>query len=310
MANYAILEAPSVLGLSPSGVQHLPRALLARGLGERLAARHAGRVEPPPFVPERDPATGMLNPSSIVDYARQLGDGVAAVLAGGEFPIVLGGDCSILLGSLLALRRSLRAGLLFLDGQADFYQPEAEDKGEAASMDLALATGRGPAPVTSIDGYRPLVRDEDVAVLGFRDAQDAAAHGSQPLAPSILALPLEEVRRLGAGNAVGVALDHLSRSDGPDRFWIHLDVDVLDDAIMPAVDYRMPGGLSWSELTTVLRAAVTHPRAVGLEVCIYNPSLDLSGESGMGLVEVLVDALRPAREARAPLERREMPSHV
>lgn len=299
MANYAILEAPSVLGLSPSGVQHLPRALLARGLGERLAARHAGRVEPPAFAPERDPATGMLNSGSIVEYARQLGDRIAAVLASGDFPVVLGGDCSILLGGLLALRRSLRPGLLFLDGQADFYQPEAEDKGEAASMDLALATGRGPAPVTNIDGYRPLVRDEDVAVFGFRDAADAAAHGSQPLADSILALPLEEVRRLGAARAAAVALDHLSRSDGPDRFWIHLDVDVLDDAIMPAVDYRMPGGLSWSELTTVLRAAAAHPRAVGLEVCIYNPSLDSTGASGMGLVEALVDALRPPPEARA-----------
>lgn len=159
-------------------------------------------------------------------------------------------------------------------------------------MDLALATGRGPARVVTIDGYRPLVRDEDVAVLGFRDAEDAAAHGSQPLAPSILALPLEEVRRLGAAHAASVALEHLSRAGGPDRFWIHLDADVLDDAIMPAVDYRMPGGLSRDELTTVLRAATSHPRAVGLEVCIYNPSLDRSGASGMGLVDTLVAALQ------------------
>jgi len=304
MSTYAILEAPSVLGLSPSGVQHLPRALLAHGLGERLAARHAGRVEPPAFVPERDAATGILNPSSIVEYAQKLGERVSAVLASGDFPVVLGGDCSILLGGLLALRRSLRPGLLFLDGQADFYQPEAEENGEAASMDLALATGRGPARMTTIDGYRPLVRDEDVAVLGFRDAADAAAHGSQPLAPSILALPLEEVRRLGAGQAVSVALEHLSRSGGPDRFWIHLDVDVLDDAIMPAVDYRMPGGLSWNELTTVLSAAARHPRAAGLEVCIYNPSLDRSGAGAVGLVETLVSALRPPQGSSRSVEAR------
>jgi arginase len=143
MTRYAILEAPSVLGLSPSGVQHLPRALLSRGLAERLGARHAGRIEPPAFDPQRDAETGMLNPAAIVEYARRLADGVAELLAAGELPIVLGGDCSILLGGLLALRRRLRPGLLFLDGQADFYQPEAEEKGEAASMDLALATGRG-----------------------------------------------------------------------------------------------------------------------------------------------------------------------
>jgi arginase len=100
--------------------------------------------------------------------------------------------------------------LLFSDGHADFYQPEAEPKGEAASMDLALATGRGPELVTNIEGRRPLVRDEDVAVLGFRDTEDAAEHGSQPLAAGIFALPLEEFRRLGAEAAAQRALDHLT----------------------------------------------------------------------------------------------------
>jgi arginase len=299
MGKYAILEAPSVLGLSPSGVQHLPRALLARGLRERLDARHAGRIEPPPFDPERDPTTHLLNPTAIVEYARHLADGITPLLAAGEFPVVLGGDCSILLGGLLALRRSWRPGLLFLDGQADFYQPEAEPKGEAASMDLALATGRGPVQVTSIDGYRPLVRDEDVVALGFRDAEDATAHGSQPLAPEIFALPLEEVRRRGASHSARIALDHLTRSDGPERFWIHLDVDVLDDAIMPAVDYRMPGGLGWDELCAVLSAAVRNPNAAGLEVCIYNPSLDPSGTSGANLVATLVTALGEPQLDRA-----------
>jgi arginase len=89
----------------------------------------------------------------------------------GEFPVVLGGDCSIMLGCLLALRRRGRHGLLFLDGHADFYQPEAEPDGEAASMELALATGRGPVVVTDLEGRRPLVRDEDVVVLGRRDAE-------------------------------------------------------------------------------------------------------------------------------------------
>jgi len=62
----------------------------------------------------------------------------------GEFPIVRGGDCSIVLGCLLAIRRRGRHGLLFLDGHADFYQPEAEPSGEVASIDLALATAAGP----------------------------------------------------------------------------------------------------------------------------------------------------------------------
>jgi arginase len=288
---YAILEAPSVLGLWPSGVELLPHALLAEGLCERLGARHAGRVEPPAFNPERDADTGLLNPVELVGYTQKLADEVARALGGGEFPVVLGGDCSILLGGLLALRRTLRPGLLFIDGQADFYQPEAEPKGEAASMDLALATGRGPMPITDIEGRRPLVRDEDVAVFGFRDAEDAAQHGSQPLSPSIRAFPLETVRALGAGPAAKQALEHLTRCGGPERFWIHVDADVLDDAIMPAVDYRMPGGLDWQELETTLRVAVAEPSAAGLELCIYNPTLDPTRAGAKQLVTMLVNAL-------------------
>ncbi|MET0412249.1 MAG: arginase family protein [Polyangiaceae bacterium] len=291
MRQYSILEAPSVLGLWPSGVERLPEALLAEGLRERLGAEHAGRVEPPPFDATRDQRSGLLNPRAIADYSSTLADTIAGLLERDRFPVVLGGDCSILLGGLLALRRRLRPGLLFLDGQADFYQPEAEPKGEAASMDLALATGRGPAIVTDIEGRRPLVRDEDVVVLGFRDAEDAAEHGSQPLAPDIRALTLGDVRRLGAAAAARTALAHLTRNDGPDRFWIHVDADVLSDAIMPAVDYRMPDGLGWDELRTVLWAAATHPRAAGLELCIYNPALDPTRAGARGLAGVLVSAL-------------------
>ena len=280
------------MGLWPSGVEELPRALLAEGLRERLGARHAGSIEPPAFDPKRDSATGLLNPMALVGYSRRLADGVSELLAAGEFPLVLGGDCSIVLGALLALRRTSRPGLLFIDGQADFYQPEAEPKGEAASMDLALATGRGPALVTNLEGLGPLVRDEDVAVLGFRDAEDAAEHGSQPLPASIRAIPLHEFRRLGAERAAQSALAQLTRTGGPERFWIHLDADVLDDAVMPAVDYRMPGGLSWEELTIALAAAVATPGAAGLEVCIYNPKLDPSRAAAKGLVGVLENALR------------------
>jgi len=122
---------------------------------------------------------------------------------------VLGGDCSILLGNMLALKRRGRYGLLFLDGHADFYQPEAEPTGEAASMDLALATGRGPEIVTNLEGQRPLVHDEDVVVFVFRDAEQAAAEGSQPLAPNLRAMDLGTVRERGVARAAHDALAHL-----------------------------------------------------------------------------------------------------
>jgi arginase len=290
---YTIVEAPSHLGLCAEGVEALPEALLAVGLAERLAARRGERLSAPAFDRRVDPETGMLNPGGLRDYAPRLADAVGAVLDDGAFPIVLGGDCSILLGNTLALRRRGRYGLLFLDGHADFYQPEAEPTGEAASMELALVTGRGPEIVTNLEGRPPLVRDEDVVVFGFRDAEHAAAEGSQPLAPTLHAMDLLAVRERGIEQATREALAHLERKNGPAGFWIHLDVDVLDDAIMPAVDYRLPDGLNWDELTAVLRMTVASDRAAGLEVTIFNPTLDADGRIAHALVDALVAGLSP-----------------
>jgi arginase len=289
---FVILEAPSILGLKPSGVERLPEALLTAGLGDTLGARLGGRVSPRiPYRRLRDPITPVLNVAALVEFSPRLADAVESVLDQGDFPLVLGGDCSILLGTALALRRRGRFGLLFIDGHADFYQPEAEPGGEAASMDLALATGRGPEVLTNLEGRQPLVRDEDVVLLGYRDAQEQAAHGSQPLPRDLLAFDLARLRQTGAEAIAQAAIEHLTRPDGPSEgFWIHIDADVLDDDIMPAVDYRLPGGLSWDELTTVLRVAFQSARVAGLELTVYNPALDPDGNGARGLANTIAQA--------------------
>jgi arginase len=293
----ALIEAPSVLGLRPTGVEELPAALLGTGLLDRLGAVPAGRVEAPPYDPRRDPVTGVLNPAALVRYSVRLADAVGEVLDAGGFPVVLGGDCSILLGNLLALRRRGRHGLLFLDGRTDFYQPSAEPNGEAASTELALATGRGPGLLTDLEGRRPLVRDEDVVAFGFRDTAESAEAGMQPLPAELCAMDLEGVRAVGVAEAARVAVGRLAEG-GCAGFWVHLDVDVLDDAVMTAVDYRLPGGLTWSELESALRTALGHPRAVGFDVTIFNPRLDPDGSMAARLTECLVYCLAPSSNSR------------
>jgi arginase len=298
MPRFAVVEAPSVLGLFPKGVETLPAALVDAGLAERLGARHAGRVAPPPYDDRRDPETRLLNPRGLARYAVALADRLQPLLEAGEFPVVLGGDCSILLGCTLANRRRGRAGLLFLDGHADFYQPEAEPNGEAASMDLALVTGRGPDLVTNLEGRLPLVRDDDVILLAHRDTADAAGHGSQRVEDTgIGVINLDALRECGAGNTAKRALQRLT---GPelDGFWIHLDADVLDDAIMPAVDYRMPGGLQWDELTTILRTAVASGKALGIDITIFNPKLDPGGAIARRFAAALGEGLNGAQVGR------------
>ena len=287
---YAIIEAPSILGLKQTGVDRLPDALLENRLAERVGARHAGRVEPLPYSDERDAATGTLNARAIADWSPRLADAIGRVLDAGDFPLVLGGDCSILLGGMLALKRRGRFGLLFIDGHADFYQPAANPNGEAASMDLAFATGYGPALLTDLESRGPLVHPADTVAFGFRDADEQHQYGSQPLATDILALDLATVRQMGVEGSMHAALDRLTRPE-MEGFYIHLDADCLDDRIMPAVDYRVPDGFSWSDVTSILRMAIESRRAVGMEVTIYNPVLDEDGRAGRELTHVLVAAL-------------------
>jgi arginase len=287
---YAIIEAPSILGLKPTGVERLAASFVGNGLVAGVKARHAGRVEPPGYSAVRDPETLTLNAHAIAEWSPQLADALENVLDRDECPLILGGDCSILLGSTLAFRRRGRFGLLFIDGHADFYQPEANPNGEAASMDLAFATGYGPALLTNIEQRGPLVRPQDTVAVGFRDAEEQRQYGSQPLPADMLALDLWTVRGMGVEHAMQAALKRLAGS-ALDGFFIHLDADCLNDNIMPAVDYRLPDGLSWNELTRILTLAMTSGRAVGLEVTIYNPDLDEDGSAGRELTNLLVSVL-------------------
>lgn len=96
MPKYAILEAPSALGHVPEhrGVERAPAVLLAAGLADGVTARRAGRVAAKGYSAIRDPRTKIMNPQALAEYSSVLADAVAAVLDEGEFPVVLGGDCS------------------------------------------------------------------------------------------------------------------------------------------------------------------------------------------------------------------------
>jgi len=295
---YALIEAPSVLGLRPTGVDKLPQSLIRNGLANRVGARHAECVDAPAYRPERDRDTGTLNAHAIARWSTRLADAVEHVVERGECPVILGGDCSILLGAMLAFRRRGRCGLLFVDGHADFYQPEMNPNGEAASMELAFATGYGPRLLTNIEGRHPLVRSSDAVAFGFRDQDEQRRYGSQPLPPDLLTFDLEHIRTVGIRNAAAAALGRLVRPD-LDGFFLHFDADVLDDAVMPAVDYRQPDGLSWDETTALLRMAMDTGRVTGLEVTIYNPELDAEGSAGRALTDMLGAALGTSAAWRA-----------
>jgi arginase len=296
MPQFAIIDAPSILGLRPTGVQYLPEALKAAGLMKKLKAEYEGRVLSLPYNPQRDKYTTLLNPDTIRAFSLQLAEKVISVLHKKQFPIILGGDCSILIGNLLALKQmgssnSSRYGLFFIDGHTDFYQPEASLTGEVADMDLAIVSGRGPDILTDIEGLKPLVLDQDIVVFGYRDGDQAASYGSQDVYETNMhVFDLEKVHTLGITHAASLAIEKLMNDDLA-GFWIHLDVDVLDDEIMPAVDYRLDGGLSFSDLNELLKIILGSKCAVGMDITILNPLLDVDGSITHRFVSSIVACL-------------------
>jgi len=290
---YAVIDAPSILGLRPTGVELLPKALRTAGLLERLNAEYCGIVTPSsPYNYNRDGVTKLLNPIAIKDYSIRLAETVKYVLHNNKFPIVLGGDCSIVIGNVLALRHLGRYGLFFIDGHADFYQPEESPTGEVADMDLAIVSGYGPDILTNIEDLKPLVMEQDIVVFGYRDKTQSAQYGCQDIKNTTImnTIELTDVQRLGLKNAASSAIEKFLKNE-LSGFWIHLDVDVLNDSIMPAVDYRLPGGITFSQLSDLLRLLLTSKKAVGISITIFNPTLDKDGSITRNLVSSIVRGL-------------------
>lgn len=290
---FSVIDAPSILGLRPTGVELLPKALRAAGLLEQLKADYAGMVAPTSaYNYKRDDGTGLLNPQAIKDFTLKLAEAVNGELCKNKFPIVIGGDCSILIGNILALRRLGRYGLFFIDGHSDYYLPEESSTGEVADMDLAIVSGHGPDILCDLDHLKPLVMEQDIVVFGYRDAAQSAHYGCQDIKNTTMinAIEFVDVQRVGFQNAASLGIETLLKEE-LSGFWIHLDADVLNDSIMPAVDYRLPGGITFSELSNLLKLLLLSKKAVGISVAILNPTLDKDGSITRNFVSCITEGL-------------------
>ncbi|WP_338702103.1 arginase family protein [Streptomyces sp. Q6] len=295
MRNIVAIDAPSNLGLRPPapgtvpGVYKLAGALREHGIVRRLGAVEGGVVVPPRYDRgDWQEGDGVFNAAAIATYTVRLADRIERHVRAGDFPLVLGGDCSIQLGAALALRRVGRYGLAAVDASADFRHPGNSDRvGAAGGEELALGTGRGQADLTDIEGLRPYLRDEDVRLFGGRDAfEDDRAELAALKIPNVT---VGELREWGVADVVPGFVQSL---EVPvlDGFWVHLDADVLDPSVMPAVDAPDPGGLLPDELLALLGPLLASPRCVGMNVTIYDPDLDPDGTAGALLTDLIVAA--------------------
>ena len=300
----AVVGAPSSIGIRPyddGEARHLNRApgvLRERDLVQRLGAIDLGDVLPPPYRDYVRTPGRARNEQEVVVYSRALAERVADATAHGRFALVLGGDCSIVLGCLLGARRTAghALGLAYVDAHADFATPEESRTGSVASMGLALASGRGETPLARMAGRTPLVHGAHVAILGRRDMADAWYGHAALAASAILDVPDHELLTQQAEDLSTALLARVAGSD-VDRFWIQIDADVLNPAVMSAVDSPEPGGPLPNELVTLLAPIVRHPKALGLSLTIYDPALDPDRSCARQLIGLL-EALLVSRSVK------------
>ncbi len=186
MARLAVLDAPIDCSGTKRGEERAPAALRAAGLVERLQVRDAGEAEARIRDTRRDPVTGVVGAAEVRRASMRIASRVRQVLEARELPLVVGGDCTLLLGIFQALPHG--SGLWFVDGHADFFDGATSPTGEAADMDLAILTGYGPPGL--LDAGEPLVDPGSVVLLGHRPAEldpDVARENAR-LDPAIYAL--------------------------------------------------------------------------------------------------------------------------
>ena len=271
-SNLGLIE-PSP-GIEP-GVKKLPAQLRKSGFFNLIDPVDVIELEPPPYSMYLDPVSNMRNTDSIAAYAKKQAPILQDVISRKNFALVLGGDCSILIGNALALKKQGHYKLFFIDGHTDFMWPALSSTHGVAGMDLAIVTGYGHEHLTDIDGYRPYFRETDTWCVGNREFDPAYVAAITNTA--IHYYDLNALRKSGMTACIQSFFSGLS-DEQPDGFWVHLDVDVLDPNIMPAVDSPDPGGLSYIELISLLEPLMSHPLCSGMEITILDPDRDPDGK--------------------------------
>jgi arginase len=285
-----LIGVPTNSAGTADGVARAPGVLRQRGLAAALAGRpgftDAGDLALAAPRPRRGPS-GLLAEDALIVMIGQVREAVGAARAGGRFPLLIGGDCPVILGALAALQAGAgEPGLLFVDGHEDAWPPRASPTGEAADCELGLALrlfDAGLAP--QLRSVLPRIRARDVVAVGPRDGDEIAAAGVPTLAGQLRALirPAEFAAR---GWAAAVCL--------PAPWWLHTDLDVLATSQLAAVDYPQPGGLTWSQLADITSAALAADGCAGWSVCIYNPDLDPGRDGAGNIISYLTQAITTA----------------
>ncbi|KQO25051.1 arginase [Flavobacterium sp. Leaf82] len=281
MKEVCIVEFPSNLGLKEPqpgkepGVKKLPDWLWKHNLHKAIDPKDILRLDAPKYSNVRDLETNILNANALVNYAREQAYLINNLLSQNKFPFVLGGDCSILLGPAIALKQKGNYGLFYLDGHTDFMNVSLSETGGVGGMAASIVTGNGSEKLTNILNLSPYIKQENLWCAGNREYDDEYENEIRNSRATYISL--HELRKQGIATCIQNFLSQV-KTKNLDGFWLHIDVDVLNNSIMPCVDSPTPDGLTYEEFNELTSYLFQSEKLTGLEITILDPDLDPTGQ--------------------------------
>ncbi|HET6564285.1 MAG TPA: arginase [Xanthomonadales bacterium] len=292
-----IIGVPLDLGASRRGTDMGPSALRIAGLGaalRRLGYKVAREEDiPAPAMETRTPEQrdARFKPE-ILEVCNHLSDKVRSILQAGEFPLIIGGDHSIAMGTVSGVSGHFREqgkkiGLIWFDAHGDMNTPTSSPSGNIHGMPLAHLLGQGDEDLKNIGGFHPKVDPDNVVLIGIRDID--AGERRIIRESGIHAFTMREIDEQGMAAVAAQALEIVN--DGTAGFHISFDVDGCDPTVIPGSGTLVPGGVSFREAHLLLEYCADDGDMVSMEVVELNPFLDERNISAKRTLQLILSAM-------------------
>ena len=271
--------------MGPSAIRYARIEACLEELGHRVTDLGNAGVPIPEIVTAKE---GVKHLASVKSVCEEVSERAAAIVSDGVFPIFLGGDHAIAIGTVSGVARSTpgaRTGVIWVDAHADFNTPATSPSGNIHGMPLAALTGRGHPELVGIGGQGASIRTEDVVILGLRsvDLEEKLLLREA----GVRVYTMKDIDAYGAAHVVRNAIGDLAHVD---RVHLSLDLDAVDPKVAPGVGTPVRGGLTYRE-AHLLMELVNEARIVSsLDVVEVNPILDVKNGTATLAVE-LVESL-------------------
>ena len=293
----AILGSPLDLGAGRRGVDMGPSALRLAGLNAKLSTL-GYRVEDLGNVPvaqQESTPPGSENAKYLSQIAKtcvKLAAMVEGAVAAHQFPLVLGGDHSVAVGTVSGVshvfrQRNETIGLIWIDAHADMNTPESSPSGNVHGMPLACCIGRGPNELTRIFDYAPKVNGKNVVLVGLRDVD--ARERKVVRESGVTAFTMRDIDERGLPNVMEQAI--ALANEGTAGFHLSLDMDAVDPDEAPGVGTPVRGGMTYREAHLAMETICDCSRMVSMEVVEVNPVLDEANRTALLGVELVMSAM-------------------